>query len=448
MDLITAAQGTADSKVDSGVYASDKSNLQGDIAALESGKVNNSTHTAAIGGLETSISTINSTLSAHTTSIATAQQTADSKVDSGVYASDKSELQSDINRRVLQDSYDAHVNDITTAVNSKAAQDDFTLLLNNYNSTIVQKASDDEFQQHKEDTTYNLGLKADQSALSSYINNNDAAVATKVAQSDYDNRQNHLDYLDKSWENRFYALEEFVRAFLKTYNITKTDNTLYDYTGLSQNLDVPPPPFKLVGKKPLGTQSWTLCVQLTEYGYNTLMGDITFELPNGEILNNFEKSEVNGDSKYIEIPIGGARNPGTNTWNTSNCPLPLSIFQRNTKQESLCEVVITQAIIDALPLLSTFSPEKPTNLAYNAVTKILTFDVTNPNLIDFLDIEINGSVSYLVQDTSNLFKFENTHVTVNLNLVPVAPTTSIRVFTRYDKITGNANNETEIISLD
>lgn len=417
------------------------------VAALESGKVDNSTYSSGISGLESSITTINSTLSTHTTDIATAQQTADSKVSQQDYDINKSGLEASIATKVAQTEYNDHVTLINSAVAAKVAQSDYDTYVSNNNAVVALKASDSEFQSYKTSNDYAVGLKADQSTLDSYISSNDALVNSKVAQSDYDNRQGYLDYLDKSWENRFYALEEFVRAFLKTYNITKTDNTLYDYTGLSQNLDVPPPPFKIVGKKPVGGQNWLLCVQLTEYGYNTLLGDIVFELPNGQIIQGFSREDINGYTKYIEAPIGGARIPGTNNWNTSNCPLPLSIFQRNTKEEPLCEVVITQAIIDALPLLNSFSPEKPTNLSYNAVTKILTFDVPNPNLIDFLDIRINDSVWYQVQDTSNLFKFENTHVTVNLNLAPVTPTTSIRVFTRYDKVSGNVNGETEIITI-
>lgn len=445
--LIATAQNTADDKVAQTEYDAYVVSNDAAVLALQQGKVDNSTYNSAISGLESSITTINSTLSTHTTDIATAQQTADSKVSQVDYDINKSGLEASIATKVAQTEYDNHVTLINSAVASKVAQTDYDTYVSNNNAVIALKATDSEFQSYKNSNDYAVSLKANQSTLASYISSNDALVASKVSQMAYDNRQGYLDYLDKSWENRFYAVEEFVRAFLKTYNITKTDNTLYDYTGLSQNLDVPPPPFKLVGKKAIGDQSWLLCVQFTEYGYNTLMGDIVFELQNGQIIQGFSRQDINGNTKYIDVPIGGARMLDTNNWNTSVVPLPLNIRQRNTKAESLCQVVITQAIIDALPLLNSFSPEKPTNLAYNAVTKSLTFDVPNPNLIDFLDININDSVWYQIQDTSNLFKFEGTHVTVNLNLAPVTPTTSIRVYTRYDKITGTANGETEIISI-
>lgn len=384
----------------------------------------------------------------------------DTKLAIASYQSDKSASDALIDTKLATATYTAEKEVQDAVIASKVAQDDYDAYVLLNNAAVNSKVAQSVYDAAEASQNAAIALKADQSALSAYIASNNAAVATKVAQTEYnatvstftsniaarvlqttyDSAVNFLNSRTQTFESRFNAVEEFIRALLATYTIMRPDNTLYTYTGATQGFAVPPPPFSIIGKRRAGTSTWLLGFQLTDYGYNTMLGDVVFDvaLPSlGGARASFNKGSVNGNTKYIELAVQGSRVTDTDNWNNA-VVLPVPVRYRNSFASGLYTFTFTQAFFNSLTLLNAWTIETPTALSYSAVTKTLTFTIANPNLIDFVDVVSNGT-SMSIQDTSNLFSFTNTTVTLNLATFPVTPATKIDLYVRYDKITGTSN---------
>lgn len=98
-----------------------------------------------------------------------------------------------------------------------------------------------------------------------------------------------------------------------------------------------------------------------------------------------------------------------------------------------------------------FQPENPVNLAYNSVSKLLTFQLPNTaQFLSFVDMNINGA---WVQrwnpalNQPNTTPFSRSGSTITIDLAAFTPAGSITVFTRYDAYSGNSNAGTAQVSV-
>ena len=98
-----------------------------------------------------------------------------------------------------------------------------------------------------------------------------------------------------------------------------------------------------------------------------------------------------------------------------------------------------------------FQPENPVSLAYNSVSKLLTFQLPNTaQYLSFVDMNINGA---WVQrwnpalNQPNTTPFSRSGSTITINLSAFTPTGSITVFTRYDAYSGNSNAGTAQVAV-
>jgi hypothetical protein len=162
-------------------------------------------------------------------------------------------------------------------------------------------------------------------------------IASKVAQVVYDEEMSAVDALAQHFEKRFIALEEFARALLATYTITKPDSTLYNYTGSPQNMVIPPPVFSVVGKKSVSGSS-VLVLEFTEYGYNTFLGDVAVWTNQGPLT--FVKEDVDAQSRRLDVAL------------PQGYTLPLNIEFRDRAESPIYTFQVTQVVFDGLTDLS------------------------------------------------------------------------------------------------
>lgn len=100
----------------------------------------------------------------------------------------------------------------------------------------------------------------------------DSKINEKVEIVTYDSKMSVLDFYNGAWEGRLRAIEEFARAMLATYTITKPDETQYNFTGLVQQLSISPFPASATAKlTQTSTGDLGLKFEFTEYGYNSLL---------------------------------------------------------------------------------------------------------------------------------------------------------------------------------
>jgi hypothetical protein len=100
----------------------------------------------------------------------------------------------------------------------------------------------------------------------------DSKINERVEIVTYDSKMSVLDFYNGSWEGRLRAIEEFARAMLATYTITKPDETQYNFSGLVQQLSIAPYPARATAKlTETSTGNLGLKFEFTDYGYNSLM---------------------------------------------------------------------------------------------------------------------------------------------------------------------------------
>lgn len=444
-----------DAAVASKVAQSDYDTFVSTVTANVSGKVSQSTYDSYVSTNDAAVASKVSQ-SDYDTFVSLTTSNLNDKVSQASYDSYVSSNDAAVNSKVAQTTYDAYVSLNNSAVTSKVAQVDFDAYTSATDSALNGKASQSALDSYIASNDSAVAGKADQSALDSYISSNDSAVASKVAQTDYDTKVASVDNYIYNFESRFNAVEEYIRAMLATYTIGLPDGTNYVYTGKQQQLSTPPPPFEVVGLRPAGTGTWLFCLQFTQNGYNSLLGDVLFNLDMaaaGGGLQAFSKADVNSNSLYIEIPLYQTRIAGTSDWRIAEHPLPFNIEYRDSQTNVLYTKTFTQTLFDTLPKLDTWTPETPQNVSYNSTTKKLTFTVSNAYAIDFIDLNINGTW-YQVEDTDVIVSYDRNNdgvkdngseslgidsVTIDLHKSPVTVTGTVEIHVRYDKITGNTD---------
>lgn len=94
-------------------------------------------------------------------------------------------------------------------------------------------------------------------------------------------------------------------------------------------------------------------------------------------------------------------------------------------------------------LLGGFQAENPVNLAYDSVSKLLTFNLPNTAAqLTFVDVNINGQ---WVQrwnpslNQPNTTPFSRTGSAITIDLSAFNPSGTLQIFTRYDAHTGNSD---------
>lgn len=446
---------TNDAAVASKVAQSDYDTFVSTVTANVSGKVSQSTYDAYVSTNDAAVASKVSQ-SDYNTFVSLTTSNLDAKVSQASYDSYVSSNDAAVNSKVSQDDFNSYVSLNNSAVSSKVAQVDFDAFTSATDSALNTKASQSALDSYIASNDSAVAGKADQSALDSYISSNDAAVASKVSQTTYDSKIATVDTFLNNYESRFNAVEEYIRAMLATYTIGLPDGTNYVYTGKQQQLSTPPPLFEIVGLRPVGSGTWLFCLQFTQNGYNSLLGDVLFNLPLvvvGGGLQGFTKANINPNTLYIEIPLYQTRIANTLNWRIAEHPLPFNIQYRDSQGNVLYSKTFTQTLFDTLPKLQAWTPETPQNVSYNSTTKKLTFTVSNAYAIDFIDLNINGTW-YQAQDTDVVVSFDRNNdgvndngseplgidrVTIDLHRAPVAITGTVQVFARYDKILGNAD---------
>jgi hypothetical protein len=284
------------------------------------------------------------------------------------------------------------------------------------------------------------------STFNAYVESNDAAVASKVAQTAYNAKMSSVDLYSNSWDRRFVALEEFVRAMLKTYDISKEDGSIYEYTGIPQQINIYPTRFEITSRTPTPfNNGWVFNVSFSEYAMNTFFGTFDVTFPN--MLNTFSyvsrKQDIypyNNSTTYWF----NAYNPATPTawdsnrtewggqWNNAGAQLPLTFRMKDRLGNVIEQLVINEQAFSDIPIAipTDVQPETPTNVSYNTTTKQLTFSLAHPQWIDFVDIRINNDAfwkakNYSITPTGTVVTIDMTHAT------PV-PVSSLEIFVRYD----------------
>jgi hypothetical protein len=116
-----------------------------------------------------------------------------------------------------------------------------------------------------------LALKIAKSLQSEIDFNQDSRINEKVEIVTYDSKMSVLDFYNSAWEGRLRAIEEFARAMLATYTITKPDNTIYTFDGVVQKLALAPFPASAVKKLTKANGDKGLRFSFTAYGYNVLL---------------------------------------------------------------------------------------------------------------------------------------------------------------------------------
>jgi len=122
-----------------------------------------------------------------------------------------------------------------------------------------------------------LGEKIALSIQSDIDSTQNSTIALKLDKTVYDTKIGFLDSVNVTWEGRLRAIEEFARAMLATYTISKPDQTTYDFTGIVQQLNIAPYPVNVTQKlTDATTGDIGLRFQFTPYGYNTLLNKYQF----------------------------------------------------------------------------------------------------------------------------------------------------------------------------
>ena len=253
------------------------------------------------------------------------------KLSSSTFATEKAALQASIDSKVATTDYNTQVGLMTAGLASKVAQADYDSQVNSLQTSIGLKATQADLEGLAASTTSALATKVSISAYNAAQEAQDAAIASKLETDDFNSAKSQLDALNNAWENRFLALEEFTRALLNTYTITKPDGNPYEFTGLIQNLSVPPPVFSVVAKN-----GNTLRLQLTPYGYNTMgNGDLVAWTNLGG--SGLGKGQVNPSNLIADLTIP------TGASHTFN------LEYRNNQHTPVYTVQMTPEVWNALP---------------------------------------------------------------------------------------------------
>ncbi len=166
----------------------------------------------------------------------------------------------------------------------------------------------------------------------------DALIASKVAQTAYDSKTAALDARDYYFERRMLAQDEFIRAMLATYSITKPDGTPFVYTASVQNLPITPAQFTFVGRRANGA----VVVQMEAYAYHTFLGDLRGLTTQGAVIASVTRNNVNSSTLRVDLVPSAA---------LTDANFPLSVEMRDTRQTVIRGVFLTLAQYQALSVI-------------------------------------------------------------------------------------------------
>ncbi len=183
-------------------------------------------------------------------------------------------------------------------------------------------------------------------------------IDARVEIVNYDLKNSALESLNLEWDKKLLAIEEFVRTTLASYKIFKPDGAEFSFTGKYQDVGLNPPDFTLLGKKPINETDWGLVVQFTEYGYNTLINEITIVLDDGTVAGTFTKADIDPATLQYTLVLPNSRDLSVDSQN-------FNVLYNNLDGTSYQEIEITPSVITSAPIYD------PPILSYPSGTKTL-----------------------------------------------------------------------------
>jgi hypothetical protein len=356
------------------------------------------------------------------------------------------------NLGVYESTNDATVADHYSTFNTYVASNNATVSANlsTFNAYVVSN---------------DASVSANLSTFNAYVTSNNAAVNARVLQTAYNSKMTALDNLDKDYEERFIAVEEFIRALLATYSITKENGLEYNYTAMPQNMSIAPYSIKPVkvalietgtaggfGFPTTGRSQYLLLeIAISDYTWNTFYGSIQLTWPGQSAAQRagftITKANINaGFSMYsadnnhvIQIFISNNNSTPLSLDINDNDffpgVLPMTISYINMKGRVVYSNTFSRLDVLSLPRVDfeDVTPQTPTNVQYNTITKLLTFSVEHPEWIDFISVTANG-VTFPIQLYE--INYNGTLITIDMSREQVLPTTSLSVTLRYDSYKG------------
>ncbi len=350
------------------------------------------------------------------------------------------------NLGVYESTNDATVADHYSTFNTYVASNNATVSANlsTFNAYVVSN---------------DASVSANLSTFNAYVTSNNAAVNARVLQTAYNSKMTALDNLDRDYEERFTAVEEFIRAILATYSITKENGQEYDYTAMPQNMSIAPYSIKPVkvalietgtaggfGLPTTGRSQYLMLeIAISDYTWNTFYGSIQLTWPGqsaaqrtgftytkGNIITNTGGVAENNRAFQVFISnTGAALSLDINDNSFYPGILPLTISYINMKGRVVYSTTFSRLDVLSLPRVDyeDVTPQTPTNVQYNTITKLLTFSVEHPEWIDFISVTANG-VTFPIQLYE--INYNGTLITVDMSREQVLPTSSLSVTLRYD----------------
>ena len=259
-----------------------------------------------------------------------------------------------INARLLSSSYNADkevLNQTLSSINDNITNINNTLLsdISSLSTAVSERVTIAEYTTNNANIQDELDTKLaittysdDQNALENTLNNLTTAIAGKVSQAIYDSKVLDLSTRDYTWEKRILSVEEYILTMGLTYNIVKPDGELYTYSAQPQELSQIYTLFSLASIS-FGNGTIRLSIQLTDYSYNILIGNITAVTSQGNV--SITKEDFNSNNLIGVIQIS----PLTT--------FPFTIEYRDTNNVALYSFEVTKDIYESLITTYTIQPE-------------------------------------------------------------------------------------------
>lgn len=219
---------------------------------------------------------------------------------------------------------------LSTAVGSKldiTTHESFSTLVGN-----DKTAHDVEYSNYKSTLTGTLGTKLDSSAFSTF-------------NGLYASDKSQLQATDYTWEKRFQAVEEYIRAMSETY-VIQNNGTNYTYTADRQNLALSQGQ-TLFDISSINTTSGNYLINLTlsAYAYNSLIGTIDILGNNGStVLTAVNKAAINPTNRTVTLTV-----PATTV-------LPVTIRYRDSTGNTLSSFSLTREVYESKIVAYSLEP--------------------------------------------------------------------------------------------
>ncbi len=369
--LISTNAGQVESRVQgvesavSSQFTTVVSSLSGSISSVQN------TLSGRIDTLDTSVSSITTTLNTVSTTVAgfeaslissvgitvqgfVTQSTFDAIVsslndtDSQIFSSLATKVAESV-QNDLDVAQNSTILSLSTAVGSKldiTTHESFSTLVGN-----DKTAHDVEYNNYKSTLTGTLGTKLDSSAFSTF-------------NGLYASDKSQLQATDYTWEKRFQAVEEYIRAMSETY-VIQNNGTNYTYTADRQNLTLSQAQ-ALFDITSINTTSGNYLINLTlsAYAYNSLIGTIDILGNNGStVLTAVNKAAINPTNRTVTLTV-----PATTV-------LPVTIRYRDSTGNTLSSFSLTREVYESKIVAYSLEP----NYANGRIALGWQLDVTKSN---------------------------------------------------------------------